>query len=284
MQIYANWNGCITNTNEIKISAGNQSFRYGDGCFETMKMVNGKIILADLHFERLFATMAMLNLHFNKKIDSAYLLNTITELAILNNHQSGARIRLTIYRDGEDFEHIKTDACYIIQTSSLNNSKDGYNQQGLLAGIYSKAQKSCDSFSALKSNNYQPYFMARLWAQQQKLNDAIICNTNGRIADATIANIFIVANGVIKTPSLSEGCVNGVMRRYVMQCLHNDRMNCVEGPITIEELLNATEVFLTNAVRGIQWVCRINDVDYTNNISAHLYKKYIEPLYTNFNI
>ena len=146
-------------------------------------------------------------------------------------------------------------------------------------GIYLAARKNGDHFSPLKTNNYLSYAMAALWVKQQKLNEALLLNSFDGIADATIANIFIVKDGIIKTPAISEGPVNGIMRRHLLKCIREANMPVEETRITVEELLNASEIFLTNAIYGIRWVKQLQKSRYTQQVSSLLYKKMVLPLF-----
>ncbi len=103
-------------------------------------------------------------------------------------------------------------------------------------------KKSCDSLANLKSNNYLPYLMAALYAKKIRVNDCILLNNFDRICDTTIANIFIMKEGIIYTPPLSEGCVAGVMRKFVINKL-GSRFKILEKQISIEDLKKADEVF-----------------------------------------
>jgi len=121
--------------------------------------------------------------------------------------------------------------------------------------------------------------MGALWCRKQKLNEALLLNPYDRIADATIANVFIVKDGLIKTPPLSEGAVNGVMRRYLLECLRKENMPVQEAPLQLEDVLQASELFLTNATSGIRWVKQLDDSHYTNQLASHLFHKFIGILY-----
>lgn len=265
---------------QVNLSPDNRSFRYGDGCFETMKMVKGKLLFHQYHFERLFRSLERLKLRFSQNIDSNELLRQINELAESNGHSGFARIRFTIYRQVEKTQKIGNKAGYLIETMAGDEATKHFNEQGLQLGIYKDVQKSCDLFSAIKSNNYLPYTMAKIWANEQQFDDSIVCNSFGRVADSTIANIFIVDDGIIKTPPLSEGCISGVMRRHLMACFKSEDLPFKEEPITIDQLLNAAEVFLTNAIIGIKWVAKIDKSEYTNVISAMLFENCIKHLFS----
>ena len=279
MSLFINWNGKQTGSNHVNILPGNRSFRYGDGCFETMKMVNGNLLLQQYHFERLFSSMEQLKLTFPSNLHSHALLQQISELAESNGHRGFARIRLTIYREGDNNKQISSEAGYLIETMAGDKTTKQFNEQGLQLAIYKDAQKSCDLFSSIKSNNYLPYTMAKIWANENKLDDSIVCNSFGRIADSSIANIFVVDNGIIKTPPLSEGCINGVMRRHLLAYCRAENLPFKEEPMTIEQLLNAAEIFLTNAIIGIKWVAKIDKSEYTNAVSKMLFKDCLKALF-----
>ncbi|MEO8171949.1 MAG: aminotransferase class IV [Sediminibacterium sp.] len=274
------YDGKMSKTGTPLISPDNRSFRYGDGFFETMKMVNGKIILEDYHFERLFTSLKLLKFQRPAYFTPDYLRNQVLELAKKNGHQKLARIRLTIFRgDGGIYDVTDHFPHHLIQTWELNPATNTLNENGLILGIYKDARKVCDHFSHIKNNNYLAYAMAALWAKEQKLNDAMLLNPYDRIADATIANIFIVTNGVIKTPAVSEGCVSGVMRRHILQSLRKENMPVEETQLQVEDALQASEIFLTNAIYGIKWAKQLGDSEYTNQLSSLLHKKMMESLW-----
>jgi aminodeoxychorismate lyase len=276
---YLNHNGKIYSADKLLISPNNRSFRYGDGFFETMKMINGKIILADYHFERLFSSLELLQFDKPAYFTAAYLEGHIEELAKKNNHKKPARIRLMIFRgDGGLYDPENHFPNHLIQTWELNASNNLFNENGLEIDIFKDARKACDNYSHVKSNNYLSYAMAALWAKNNHLNDALLLNSFNRIADATIANIFIVKDGVVKTPALTEGCVSGVMRRHLLACMRKENIPVEETTIEAEAVLQASEVFLTNAVYGIRWVKSCGESNYTKQLSELLHKKFATSL------
>ena len=121
-----------------------------------------------------------------------------------------------------------------------------------------------------KTNNHLPYLYAAHCAQKQKWNDAIILNPFHRVADTTIANIFIVKDNCIYTPPLSEGCIAGVVRRYIIESFSNT-FPIQEKLINIKDVVSADEVFTTNAIRGIQWVKSFEEKNYTYTITKHIH-------------
>ncbi len=272
-----NWNGKIVEEDKIFISPNNRSFRYGDGCFETMKVVNGNIILPELHFSRLFSSLEKLFFQFPLFFNSQYIVDKVRQLTLANHHVL-ARVRLTIYRGGDSWQHVLPEPFFLIQSFALEESSSCLNIKGLKAGLYIDAKKTVDQFSMIKSNNYQPYILGALWAKRNDLDDAIINNCFNRVADSTIANVFILSNGVIKTPAISEGCIDGTMRKYLLQCFKKEGIPFLETSVECDEILNASEVFFTNAITGIRWVEQLNSSHYSNAMSTYLYNNFIVPL------
>lgn len=268
------YNGKISKTGKPLIMPDNRSFRYGDGFFETMKMENGKIRLAAYHFERLFSSLEKLKFQHPVYFTPEYLTEHIEQLARKNFHHKLARIRVTLFRgEGSLYEVANHFPHHLVQTWALNPANNHLNENGLDLGLFREARKVCDAYSSIKSNNYLSYAMAAIWAKEQKLNDALLLNPYDRVAESTIANVFLVKDGLIKTPALTEGPVNGVMRRHLLQIMRNENMPVEETGVSYEDLEQASEIFLSNAIYGIRWVKQLDKNEYSQQLAPVLFKK-----------
>jgi aminodeoxychorismate lyase len=279
---FLNFNGKFYRNDKLMISPFNRSFRYGDGCFETMKMIRGKIVLENYHLQRLFTSLQAL--HFNKPnyFITDDFKDQVMEVARRNQHKQLARVRITISRSGGVglYDNEDNDPNYLIQTWDLNNSNNRINEEGLALDIYAGAKKTADAFSHIKHNSCLCYAMTAIWARSQKLNDALITNAADRIVEATIGNVFLVKNGEISTPPLSEGCVAGVIREYLLRTLQAAGTPVHESSVTREDLAAAEEVFLTNSVYGLRWVKCIGKTEYGSQLAIALHEKHITPLFS----
>ncbi len=276
---FFNFNGKIFSEGTSVIGADNRGFRYGDGLFETLKMKNGQLINEDEHFARLWNGMNVLQFEIPKQFTPDKLQYEIALLLKKNGHENTARIRLNAFRgSGGLYDAKNYFPNYIIQTWALPKVNGALNSNGLIAGIYDKAKKSCDILSNLKHNNYLPYVLAALQARKEKWNDAILLNTFGRICDTTIANIFLIREGIISTPVLSEGCVAGVMRKKIIQELIRFQFKVEEKEITVDDLLNAEEVFFTNSIYNMRWVQRIENKEFSNVVTKKIYDAIISTI------
>ncbi len=260
------------------ISSGNRSLRYGDGLFETMKMINGRIINKELHFERMFKGLEVLQFEFPKTFNAVFLEEKINGLIKKNNLPVSARVRLMIFRgSGGIFDPENLHPNYIIESWPLPNEMQ-WNENGLVVDVFPEARKSWDSFSNLKSNNYLPYVMAGLYAKKNKLNDCIVLNSFDRVCDSAIANIFIIKSDKVFTPPLSEGCVAGIMRRWLIEKSGLKKYKIFEKNLTINDLLNADEFFLTNSIYNLRWVKNFKEKNYSNTISKEIYNHILQTI------
>ena len=270
MKKYFNYNGRFFADDEIVLSKDDRSYRYGDGLFETMKLINGNILLEDHHFGRLFLGLDILKFNIPVLFTKEKIENEIKELSRKNECERSARIRLSVSRGNGGLYDCDNKFSYLIECWPLEQK--GFNENGLIIDVFPDARKSIDVFSNLKSANYLPYVMAAIWAKENKLNDALILNQHERICDSTIANVFWIKDNNIFTPPLNEGCVAGVMRKKILKlAMRNPDFPVQEHILTEDVLLQADEVFLTNATTGIRWVKECRSKIYKNTISSKIF-------------
>jgi branched-chain amino acid aminotransferase len=256
----------MLNTDEPALTIQNRSFKYGDAVFETIKIRNGKIALFDYHAERLFAGLKLLQIN-SSTFNSTTLQNKILELSQRNDCINLGRIRLHAFRNDNN------NAEYTIEANRIDDAVNLYNVKGWMIDLYPHAQKTCDEFANLKSANYLPYIMADLYAKENGLDECILLNVRNNISDASKANLFIIKKNEIYTPALSQGCIAGVMRKFIINMLQAIGTLIHETEVTEQMLLNADEVFLTNSIYGIRWVQKFKNTIYTNSQSMNIFNE-----------
>jgi len=272
------FNGKFTDADKAVLPASNRSYRYGDGLFETMKVKDGVIQLAASHMERLFDGMSILKMDVPALVTKDKLMDIILELCKQNRCEALARVRLSVSRGNGGLYDEDRKLQYLVECWPLNQSVNRVNENGLVIDIFPDAAKSTDRFSNLKSANFLVYSMAAVYAKENKLNDCLVLNANGKIADSTIANLFLVKGDTIFTPALSEGCVNGVMRKYLLESLAASNYQVEETIVSAEDLLAADEVFLSNAINGIRWVQRFRDKIYSHMKTMEIYRRFCQTI------
>jgi branched-chain amino acid aminotransferase len=265
---------------KLLVGANSRAVRYGDGLFETMKVNQGRIQLGDWHFERLFKGLELLQFDCPSYFTPTYLEDKILQLAHRNGHSNLARVRLMIYRgNGGLYDTVSHFPHHVIQCWSLPPANHQFNENGMVLGIHRTAHKTMDVLANTKSNNYLPYVLGSLEVKKEKWNDAVVLNAAERVADCTISNLFMVKDGVIYTPAASEGPVLGIMRRYILDHCASAGLSTKETGLSEADLLQADELFLTNTSYGLRWVGRLGEKQFSNNLSARLYRDAIQPLF-----
>ena len=263
-------NGKLVERENAALAADDHSYRYGDGLFETLKVADGNILLKAYHFERLFSGLATLKFSVPSSFTKQHVETEIKNLCLKNGCEKLARVRLSVSRGSGGLYDCDNKFSYLIECWPL--AQTGFNGNGLIIDIFPDARKSIDVFANLKSANYLPYVMAAVWAEDNKLNDALILNSNERICDSTIANVFWVKDDRLFTPPLNEGCVAGVMRRKILDLQIPDfGFELGESVLTDRILQDADEVFLTNATSGVRWVGKFRTKKYTNKVAGKLF-------------
>jgi len=130
-----------------------------------------------------------------------------------------------------------------------------------------------NSKNRIKSLNAQIYVLAGIYKKKMAFDDVLILNQEGYLCESLISNIFVYYEKVLYTPALSEGCIEGVMRRVVMDMAQDEGIEVVEAQISPEIMKRADEIFCTNAVQGVQWVMGYKQKRYFNKISRILQEK-----------
>lgn len=269
------FNGKLADEKEPLIPASGRGLRYGDGLFETMRWQNGNLQFANEHFAMLWKGMKYLQFDIPVHFTPEMLQEQIEKLVKKNRLEANARIRLTVFRGaGGLYDAVNHLPNYIIESWQINPPE--WNSNGLVLGIYKDAEKACSTLSNIKSNNCLPYVLGALHAKKQQWNDALILNQHGNICETTIANIFIIKNEVIITPPLSEGCVEGILRKQLLDLLQKNHFTVLQKPLTAVDLQEADECFTTNSIHIIKWVKQVGDKSYSCTITEKIFSIFTE--------
>jgi branched-subunit amino acid aminotransferase/4-amino-4-deoxychorismate lyase len=268
---YINFNGSIVDASQPVLMHTNRAFRYGDAVFETIRLMHGDILFFEKHLARLRRSMEMLSMEWPETFSFQQLHLLIRHLDQVNNLGGNARIRLEVYRnEGGFYTPLKNDVGFIIEAEPIKDSEYVLNKTGLRVDLYNEMPKLVNKLSTIKTSSALPHVMAGLHRKKSGYDDSLIFNIEGNIAEAVSSNVFIMLNGDVFTPSLDQGCVAGVMRERIIEVLKTKNKKCQEKKISLNELLHADEVFLTNVIDGIRWVGAIRNKRYFNSFSSTL--------------
>jgi branched-chain amino acid aminotransferase len=268
------FNGKLVLADHPILLASNRGYRYGDGLFETMKIIQGNLLFFDDHMERFFDGLRQLQYQQPPLFTKEHIAKEILELCHKNKCAAFARVRLSVFRGNGGLYDEDKALQYIIECWPLGDSVGSWNENGLVIGLSAGPRKSCDSFSNLKTANFLPYSWAAVYAKANQWNDCLVLNSRGPISDSTIANCFIIKDKQIITPSLDQGCVSGIMRKQLVVLLRKEGYEVNEGALTVEQLLAADEVFLSNTINGIRWVRHCEDARYNHSMTREIYQQF----------
>lgn len=258
-----NYNGVICTAEEPLVHAANRALCYGEGLIETMLWQQGKIRLFDAHAARLQRSLAMLHL---PDISKDQLQEAIARTLAAQQYPERAVVR------GQFFRGTEEEILHYMITARITDLDSGnWPGKGLRIGISNKVRKSADSIAQLKSTSRMPYLVAAAEAAENDWDDALLLNDYGRVAESTISNVFMVREGKVYTPALSEGCIDGILRDYLVCQGSIAGVDILEQGFGEEELLTADELFLTNALRGVQPVAVFKDKTYIHTISRVIF-------------
>jgi branched-chain amino acid aminotransferase len=259
------YNGHLISLYEPAISFTNRAFRYGDSLFESIRYSKGKVMFLADHIKRIKLSMTILRMNVPAEFSTPNIEALILHLLNENSISSDARIRLTVFRnDGGYYTPDTNDISFLIETESLETEGYNLNQKGLWVDVYAEIKKPISKIANLKTGSALLYVMAGLTRKSLKLDDCLLINENGHIIESISANIFVIKNGSLYTSPLADGCIEGVMRKQILALASLNRILTFEQSLTVNTLMNGDEVFLTNAIKGIQWVGQFKNTFYTN--------------------
>ncbi|MHB0756211.1 aminotransferase class IV [Polaribacter sp. M15] len=263
-----NFNGELVLDENVKISIENRGFKYGDAVFETIKVNNNKIIFWEDHYFRLMASMRMLRMKIPMNFTLEHLEKEILKTIATQNSVNSFRVRLNVCRKDGGLYTPKTNKIdYVIdvkentyktkETYKVDVFKDFYNYSGLL--------------STIKTNNRMVNTLASIYAKENDLDNCVIINEKKGVVEVTNANIFILKGNIVKTPALTEGCIKGIARGKIIEIItKNPDYILEETNISPFEIQKSDEVFITNAIIGIQPVTHYKKKKFTATFSNKL--------------
>jgi len=260
---YINLDGFLYEEDEKIFSINNRAFKFGDAVFETIRVINGKPIFLDNHFERLKKGMDILRMK-NIPMTFEKLKEQIIHLIDKNNIKKGGRVRITVFRVGEGLYTPKNDTkSFVIEVTSISNNLFELNTKGLKIDIYNGIILFNTPLSQIKTTNKIPNIITGIYKTEHQLDDCLMVNQHNRIVEAISSNVFLYKNNTLYTPAIEEGCTEGITRSQIIEIAHEMNINVIEGMITASMLLQADELFLTNSIAGIKWVETYRSRTYT---------------------
>jgi len=257
---YVFHNGILIPREQLRLDPQNRAFRYGDGVFESIRVMYGQLLFLRRHLERLAYSLRRLGIQF--LIEEQHLQQMAQQLLEVHDITGGARMRLTVWRDTSGrFTPDEDRSSFLLEVEKLANNEFFINSNGLRIGEAS-LRKTPLFLPDIKSTNSLFYVLCGREARVKQLDDVLISNIAGMPIESTNSNIFVIKGERILTPSLSTGCLPGIMRQVMMDVMQANNQWVEEVDLQLEDVLKADELFLTNSILGIRWISSFNKKRY----------------------
>jgi branched-chain amino acid aminotransferase len=248
---------------DLSIELDNRAFNYGDGFFETVKIINSNAFNFSVHYLRIIESCSILSLDFNYTEKE---LSKVIETLLIKNNIINGTVKLHFSRDSKGkYMPFSSEVNLLI----ITNKGEGFNvEKPVELCFYTNEIKTKSKLSTIKSCNALVSVLSSIYARGNNFDNAILFNTDDNVIECFNSNIFIVKEDIIYTPPVSDGCVSGTMRGWV---LNNEIV--IKKSLSEKEILNADEIFITNAVSGIIPIKKVEETEFFSfELSAQLQK------------
>jgi branched-chain amino acid aminotransferase len=244
MRIYVN--GKLCGKDDATVSVFDHGFLYGDGVFEGIRVYEGNVFRLKEHLDRLYASACTIALSI--PLDREEMAQAVLD-TVAANEARDAYIRLVVSRGAGDLG-IDPANCgaptVVIIVGAIKLYPPEFYEKGVALVTASVRRVPLDSVDPrIKSLNYLNNILGKIEAKRAGAQEAIMLNHQGLVAECTADNLFIVKDGVVKTPELLHGALPGITRACVLELAEAAGLRASECALAMHDVYNADEVFLT---------------------------------------
>lgn len=269
-----NFNGTLVKSDSNLLSQ-NRAFLYGDAVFETVKIVNSKILFLEDHYFRLMSSMRVVRMEIPMNFTLEFLEEQILDLAKKNNVSQSARARITVYRnDGGYYLPISNSVSFLISVESVDGQAYLINPNPYQVELFTDFYVTKQLLSSIKTTNKIINITASIFAYENGFDNCLLLNDSKNVVEALQGNLFMLSGNILITPPTSEGCLNGVMRKQILQIAQKmQSIEVVEAIISPFELQKADELFITNVIKGVQPITKYRKKEYSTELAFQFVQK-----------
>ena len=271
-----NNNGSLIPEENPVLTHNNRGLKYGDALFESFRCVHGSLLFWEDHYFRLMATMRILRMEIPMEFTMEYLQEEILRTVRANGQESAAaRVRLTVFRkDGGLYAPKTHDISFLIETGLLDSPFYLLREEGYEVELFKDFLVNRDMLSTLKTSNKVLHVVASVYAKENGYANCLLLNTDKQVVEGINGNLFLVQGNVVKTPPLADGCLEGIIRKKVMEIVTaTEGLELLESSISPFELQKSDEMFLTNSIMGIQPISKYRKKEFGNTVAKGLVGK-----------
>jgi branched-chain amino acid aminotransferase len=249
-------NDKLVNIDKACISVTDSGFLYGAGLFETMRSHNGVVFALTDHLDRLFASADVLSI--NNPYDREYITEAINKV-LRANKLTDARLRLTLTNGPMAESEEQRKSTLLITATKFLSYPPEYYKKGVMVVLCPFKQNPIDPASGRKTTSYFSRMIALNLAHQKRAAEAIWFTLDNRLAEGCISNVFLVKDSVLYTPPINTPVLPGVARKTVCLLARQNSIKLTEKDLTIDDLLGADEIFLTNVIMQVMPITKVEN-------------------------
>ncbi|MCG8309454.1 MAG: aminotransferase class IV [Cytophagales bacterium] len=253
-------NSRLKDFRDLALIRNNRGFKYGDGLFETISYVYGRPRLLHKHLERLRNGMSTLRLSEIPGLSKKSIDSQLQKLRIENKIESRGKSRIYVWREGPGLYCPNDCKTSTLVTLENDNGKDVSFSEN--AGFSKTVINFPSATSQFKTISALKYVIAGIEKSDRLLDEIIIKDSKGFVSETLSSNIFIRIEGRYLTPPLSTGCINGIMRSWLVESMKRHNFSISEKNFTESDLLKADSVFTSNSM-GISHIGKIGKTLFT---------------------
>jgi branched-chain amino acid aminotransferase len=250
----------------------NRAFLYGDGVFETLKILDNKVLFLEEHYFRLMSSMRVVRMEIPMYFTLEYFEEQLLLLAHAKSISASARVRITVYRNqGGYYLPIQNEVSFLIDAVALVHSLYFFESLSYEVDLYKDFYVTKQLLSSIKTTNKLINITGSIFAKENGLDNCLLLNDSKNVVEALQGNLFMLMGNQLITPPVSEGCLNGVMRKQIIDLVKKiEGIELVEAPISPFDLQKADELFITNVIKGIQPITKYRKKEFTSTIASKL--------------
>lgn len=269
-----NYNGNIQESSNFSIES-NRGFLYGDAIFETIRVLDNKVLFLEDHYFRLMASMRICRMEIPMSFTMEFFEEQILKLTNSLEKSNSFRVRFSVFRNSDGFyTPISNDVEFIIVAIPTENSVYTIEKLKYEVELYKDFFIPKQLLSTLKTNNKMLQIAGSIFAKENDYDNCLVLNDEKNVVEALQSNLFMKTGSVVITPPVSDGCLNGIMRKQIIEILSKvEGIEMKEASISPFDLQKADELFLTNVITGIQPITKYRKKEYTLNFSNEILVK-----------
>jgi len=266
-QSYASINGTLTTLADARIPARDRGLQYGDGLFETMRALDGSVCFLEEHLARLTNGMVVLGIPAEgvELRVRAGMRQVLAELASTPVCYVKAIVTRGTGPGGPTMKGAFTPTVAVI--AAADDRERGTPVRAVTSTV---VRNERSALANVKSLNYTEMLLARGEAQDAGVDEAIVLNTHGRVAEASAANVFALQGSVLLSPANEEGCLPGIVRNEVVALAKREGIGVSLGQLTPAILAAADEAFLTNSGIGVAALVELDGSEIGNGARGNV--------------